>query len=175
MPTTFHRPLNGVATTVAAPRAVAAVVVVAAGTGTRFGSIFPLIVTAARGDTDLSILEVTGRAGDVLTISGAIEGTADVALEVGDRLEMRATAGAVVELQDAVHALEAIPPGDLSYVHVQGTAAPSWTIAHNLGKYPSVSVVDSAGSWWIGDVTYININTVRVDFGAGFSGKAFLN
>lgn len=70
------------------------------------------------------------------------------------------------------------PPGsggDLSYVHTQSVAAAVWTITHNLGKYPSVSVVDSALTAWIGDVTYTNANSLTVTFGAAFAGSAYLN
>ena len=50
-----------------------------------------------------------------------------------------------------------------------------WTIQHNLGKYPSVSVADSAGTEVVGDVQYIDKNKLSVVFTAPFSGKAYLN
>lgn len=65
--------------------------------------------------------------------------------------------------------------GDLSYIHIQSTPAASWTITHGLGKHPSVTVVDSAQTEVIGDVTYIDANSLRVDFNGGFSGNAYLN
>jgi hypothetical protein len=65
--------------------------------------------------------------------------------------------------------------GDLSYVHTQAVPAALWTITHNLGKHPSVSTVDSAGTWWLGDVTYIDANTLVLHFGAHFAGAAYLN
>jgi N-acetylneuraminic acid mutarotase len=61
------------------------------------------------------------------------------------------------------------------YVHTQTIAAAVWTIVHNLGKYPSVSIVDSANDEVIGEVNYTNVNQVVVTFSAAFSGKAFLN
>lgn len=63
----------------------------------------------------------------------------------------------------------------VEYIHTQGTASSTWTIAHNLGKYPSVMVVDSAGSVVIGDVVYSSINQIIVYFSGTFSGKAYLN
>jgi hypothetical protein len=62
-----------------------------------------------------------------------------------------------------------------SYVHTQGTPSAIWTITHNLGYYPGVNVVDSAGTEVEGEVTYLDANTVRVNFSAGFSGKAYLS
>lgn len=65
--------------------------------------------------------------------------------------------------------------GDLSYIHSQLTPASTWIITHNLGKHPSVSVVDSSGNWVIGDVSYPSANTVTITFGAAFGGIAYLN
>ncbi len=63
----------------------------------------------------------------------------------------------------------------VEYIHTQGTASNTWTINHNLEKYPSVMVVDSAGSVVIGDVNYQTINQIIVYFSGTFSGKAYLN
>lgn len=62
-----------------------------------------------------------------------------------------------------------------TYVHVQGIAAAAWVIEHNMDKYPSVTVVTSAGTVVIGDVTYNNENIVTVTFNGAFKGKAYLN
>lgn len=65
--------------------------------------------------------------------------------------------------------------GDKSYVFTQDTPAAVWEIAHTLNKYPSVTVVDSAGSAVVGEVTYLSKSEIRLSFEAPFSGKAFLN
>lgn len=62
-----------------------------------------------------------------------------------------------------------------SYVHNQGVPASVWNIAHNLGFFPNVTVVDSAGSKVIGDVDYVDINNLTITFSAGFSGKAYIS
>lgn len=64
---------------------------------------------------------------------------------------------------------------DQTYIHNQSTASAEWTISHNLNKYPSVTVVDSAGSVVVGDVDYLDSNNVQVSFSGEFSGKAYLN
>ena len=70
------------------------------------------------------------------------------------------------------------PPGsggDLSYIHTQTTGAAVWTVTHNLGKYPSVMVVDMANTVLIPDVLYLDAASVRLTFGNPVSGKAFVN
>lgn len=62
-----------------------------------------------------------------------------------------------------------------SYVHTQALPADKWTINHPLKKFPSVTVVDSAGSVVIGDIKYISSSQITLTFSSGFSGKAYLN
>ena len=64
---------------------------------------------------------------------------------------------------------------DRSYVHEQAVASNTWTITHNLGKKPSVTIVDSADTEVIGQVTYVDLNTIIVSFTTKFSGTAYLN
>jgi hypothetical protein len=64
---------------------------------------------------------------------------------------------------------------DKSYVFVQGVPATTWTIQHDLQKFPSITVIDTADTVVIGQYTYINNNNVALTFSAGFAGKAYLN
>ena len=64
---------------------------------------------------------------------------------------------------------------DKNFVFTQNNPAVTWTITHNLDKFPSVSVVDSANEIVYGEVTYTNTNLLTVTFTAAFSGKAYLN
>jgi hypothetical protein len=64
---------------------------------------------------------------------------------------------------------------DQTYVFVQSVPATTWTITHNLNKYPSVSVVNINNVVMYGDVTYLNTNQLQIEFSAGFSGKAYMN
>jgi hypothetical protein len=66
-------------------------------------------------------------------------------------------------------------PASTTYIHSQSVAASSWSIAHNLGKYPSVSVVDSAGNVIHANVSYTSDTALVVTFTASFSGTAYLN
>lgn len=65
--------------------------------------------------------------------------------------------------------------GDAHYVHNQVTPSASWTITHNLGKMPSVTIVDSADTEVEGDIQYTSVNQVVVTFSGAFSGKAYFN
>lgn len=65
--------------------------------------------------------------------------------------------------------------GDLHYVHEQSVPSSTWSIIHNLGKYPSASVVDSAGSNVEGYVIYDSTNAITLSFNGAFSGVAYLN
>ena len=68
---------------------------------------------------------------------------------------------------------------DKTFVFTQGVPAVTWTIQHNLGKFPSVSVVDTLntanGQVYYGDVKYTDSNNLTVTFASAFSGKAYLN
>lgn len=64
---------------------------------------------------------------------------------------------------------------DASYIHNQGLASSTWSITHNLGKYPNYTVIDSSGDEVEGDITYINTQQIVLTFSASFSGTAYLN
>ena len=64
---------------------------------------------------------------------------------------------------------------DKNYVFIQSTPSATWTITHNLGKFPSVSVVDSANTVVYGDIGYIDNNSLTITFSAAFGGKAYMN
>lgn len=64
---------------------------------------------------------------------------------------------------------------DAHYVHDQMIALKTWIVQHNLNKYPSVSVVNSANDVVIGDIKYDTVNQLTLVFAAGFAGKAYLN
>jgi len=66
-------------------------------------------------------------------------------------------------------------PVGASYIHTQSVSASTWTISHNMGFFPSVSVVDNGGNMVIGDVSYITENQVSISFSASFGGKAYFS
>jgi hypothetical protein len=64
---------------------------------------------------------------------------------------------------------------DKNYVYHQIVISATWTITHNLEKFPSVSVVDSGGNEVEGDIQFETANVVKLTFNAPFSGTAYLN
>lgn len=70
---------------------------------------------------------------------------------------------------------DALSDSDKHFVFTQGTPSISWSINHGLDKYPSVVVVDSAGTKVYGQVDYVDKNNLRITFVNQFSGKAYLN
>lgn len=62
-----------------------------------------------------------------------------------------------------------------SFAHNQQVPLNIWVVAHNLGKHPSVTVVDSAQEVVVGEIRYIDENTVELKFVGSFSGKAYFN
>lgn len=77
------------------------------------------------------------------------------------------------------HAKQGVPgrngTGDKTYLHDQMVAASTWTINHNLAKYPCITVVDSGGSQIEGDVNFTDPNQAIIIFTAAFAGRAFCN
>ena len=57
----------------------------------------------------------------------------------------------------------------------QVVPATTWTITHNLGKFPSITVIDSGNTVVHGEYTYIDNNKIVLEFSAAFAGKAYLN
>ena len=83
--------------------------------------------------------------------------------------------GAVSTVGNNVISLAPFGSGSFEYVEDFSSATDTWVINHNLGKYPSVSTVDSAGSIINGAITYNNENKITVVFTSATSGKAYLN
>ncbi len=62
-----------------------------------------------------------------------------------------------------------------NYVHDQQVASATWVVVHNLNKYTSVNIVDTANDIIMGEVQYNSLNQLTITFTAAISGKAYLN
>ena len=62
-----------------------------------------------------------------------------------------------------------------TYTQCFGTASAVWTITHNLGKFPSVTIVDTSNIVVVGQVDYLSSNIVQITFSQPLDGCAFLN
>ena len=67
------------------------------------------------------------------------------------------------------------PPGGMTYTHTQAIAAAVWTVAHNLGRRPSVAVTDHLGNQIWPDVRWVDDNLVQVTHGTPLTGFAYCN
>jgi len=63
---------------------------------------------------------------------------------------------------------------DAHYVHAQNENSETWTVEHNLNKYPSVMVIDSGNNVIYTEVQYLSINTLEIRFNGATSGKAYM-
>ena len=136
------------------------------------------VAEQARDDASNAVqiaTNIDGKAQTALNNSIIAKNTADsayalasTALHSGDNItELVNNAGYVTQAE--------LAQATATYIHDQATAASVWTIAHNLGKYPSVSVVDSGGNIVCGNVEYVDDDTCVVNFNAAFKGTAYLN
>lgn len=64
---------------------------------------------------------------------------------------------------------------DSSYIHTQAIASTTWTVSHGLGKFPAVTVIDSAGDMILTGVTYLSSNVLTINFSAAVGGVAYLS
>ena len=65
--------------------------------------------------------------------------------------------------------------GDKTYTHNQNSGATTWSVAHNLGKRPSVTVVDVNNVQGYGIVTHTDANNLTITFPGSTTGKAYCN
>ena len=61
------------------------------------------------------------------------------------------------------------------YVHTQSSASTVWHITHNMKFFPNVTIVDSGENYVVGDVEYIDWNSLDLTFSHSFAGKAYLS
>ncbi len=64
---------------------------------------------------------------------------------------------------------------DKNYIHDQQVASSSWEVIHNLGRYASTSIVDTANDEVVGSVHYDSVNQITITFSSPISGKAYIN
>lgn len=123
---------------------------------------------------------IQGESGVVSTTDYGPGSFVEVGVEEGgigaSKLNVSGTASSTTYIKANGTTLEySTPPADLNYIHTQTVPSATWVVVHNLGKYPSVSVVDSAGSNVEGYVTYDSDDQVTLTFIGAFSGVAYLN
>ncbi len=80
-----------------------------------------------------------------------------------------------VELSGNVASEDLGIENDKTFLYTQNEASSEWVITHNLDKYPSVTIINSAGDEVIGEVNYNSLNQITITFSGAFKGTATLN
>lgn len=72
--------------------------------------------------------------------------------------------------------INASPVNHVKYVHTQTTVSNDWTVNHNLGFFPNVTILDNDTPPRIieADIRYLNTNSVRIIMNTAMSGVAYL-
>ena len=113
----------------------------------------------------VSVAMPSGAVVDVTVLSAATGSGVQTVRHDGDRL--------VFTMSDGREVVVDMPPR--SFKFEQSRPESVWVIDHPLGGYPSVTVVDTAGTTVFGRVDYASPSSVRVEFSAPVAGSAFLN
>ena len=71
--------------------------------------------------------------------------------------------------------LESILCDTGTYIHTQAVPISVWVITHNMGSFPSVTVVDNSNQVVVGDIVYNSSNMLTITFSTAFAGYAYLN
>ena len=107
--------------------------------------------------------------GTTLTIAGTLSVT-------GAIQDSTASPGAQAQiLSSTVTGTRWVDFTSSTFTFIQGVAATTWNITHNLNKFPSITVIDTGNTVVTGEYIYIDSNNVTLTFSAGFAGKAYLN
>ena len=78
-------------------------------------------------------------------------------------------------IADAYYGIAIYSEGDKHFTHNQSVASATWSVQHNLNKFPSATMVLSTGQKGYGDVTYVDENNLTITFASAESGKAYIN
>ena len=78
-------------------------------------------------------------------------------------------------LYEIINFVKADAAGDLNFTFTQAVASATWNVTHNLGKNPSVSIVDTGDQEVFAQVDYINTNSLTITFSSAQAGKAYMN
>lgn len=103
-------------------------------------------------------------------ISGLREALDESGAEIQTEREERIAADA--DLQEQIDNIDVT---DDTFVYEQGIASDVWVITHNLNKYPSITLVDSAGTVFKAKEEYNSANQVTIYLNGATTGKAYLN
>lgn len=119
---------------------------------------------------EFEIVRCISRSGDTFNVIRGQENTNPKSFTSGSRFELRITKGTLENLQNA-----AISGGQSSYLYTQTIPAKTWTIVHNMNKYPAINIFDSYNNICYTNVEYVDLNTINIYFNIDMTGKVYLS
>jgi hypothetical protein len=75
----------------------------------------------------------------------------------------------------AAKGVDGVDAAPFKYVHDQMTPSAVWVVVHGLNGFPNVTAIDSSNSEIVGDLAYIDSNTVQISFASATGGKAYVS
>ncbi|SDH68687.1 hypothetical protein SAMN05421505_12079 [Sinosporangium album] len=95
---------------------------------------------------------------------------------MSDKVEILDSGGRVVDVVEAGYTMPGGGGGGpVSYTHVQTVPAAVWTINHQLGYRPAITVLDVDGDPVDGTPAYPSLNSMTITFAATVAGVAHLS
>jgi hypothetical protein len=64
---------------------------------------------------------------------------------------------------------------DKNYIHYQIIEDLVWSVTHGLNKYPKIDIIDLNNRKIDGEIIYIDLNNLTVNFDVALSGKVICN
>jgi len=127
----------------------------------------PIVVQGPAGPRGPGVLIDSGLPSNLVGVNGDIYIDSDTGSYYGPKADGAWPASPAYSLDSAL-------TSNQRHVHTQSSVSSTWTVTHALGGRPSVTVVDSAGTVVIGDITYNSNTQVTISFSSPFSGYAYL-
>ena len=70
---------------------------------------------------------------------------------------------------------KAVAQATATFIFEQAVASNTWVVTHNLNKFPSVVIQDSAGTQFLAPIYYNSANQLTISMNGATTGKAYLN
>jgi len=125
------------------------------------------VLSSADNNTTYDLDSIQNGPNSDIRLIGSDSTTDIVTLEAGSNVTLTNTGNNIL--------IDVVDMGDKNYVHDQPVASITWTVQHNLDKFPSCTMVLSTGQQGYGDVNFIDENNLTITFSGAVSGKAYIN
>jgi len=80
-----------------------------------------------------------------------------------------------VFVTDSANWSQVLGDADKNVIFPQPVPAMLWTVTHNMGKFPAVQTFDSGLILIEGMITYVDVNSLTIEFNVAVSGIVVLN